>query len=89
MTDQSAGQVDTCRPRIGAIDPLGLWKAEKPGACHGVMVSLQEEAVKCLTWAIRIRIRIDLSVHDVYRGLVVKDKCGSQVDRGPLYFSLK
>ena len=37
-TDQSASQVDTCRPRIGAIDPLGFWETEKPGACHGVVL---------------------------------------------------
>ena len=36
-TDQSASQVDTCCPRIGAIDPLGLWETEKPGARHGVV----------------------------------------------------
>lgn len=29
-TDQSTGQVDTCRPRVGAVDPLGHWETEKP-----------------------------------------------------------
>lgn len=38
-TDQSAGQVDTCSPRVGAVDPLGLWEAEKPGACHDVVLT--------------------------------------------------
>ena len=37
-TDQSASQVDTCRPRIGAVDPLGFWKAKKPGTGHGVVL---------------------------------------------------
>ena len=37
-TDQSAGQVDTCRPRVGAVDPLGLWESKKPGACHSVVL---------------------------------------------------
>ena len=38
MTDQSAGQVDTCHPCVGAVDPLGLWEAEKSGASHGVVL---------------------------------------------------
>ena len=37
-TDQGAGQVDTCRSRIGAVDPFGLWEAEKSGTCHGVVL---------------------------------------------------
>lgn len=37
-TDQCASQIDTCRPRVWAVDPLGLREAEKPGACHGVDV---------------------------------------------------
>ena len=37
-TDQSAGQVDTCRPCVRAVDPLGFWKAEESGTCHGVVL---------------------------------------------------
>ena len=37
-TDQCASQIDTCRPRVGAVDPLGLREAEKPGACHRLIV---------------------------------------------------
>ena len=36
-TDQSTGQVDTCRSCVGAVDPLRLWEAEKSGTCHGVV----------------------------------------------------
>ena len=51
-TDQSASQVDTRRPGIGAIDPLGLWETEKAGVGHGAVLD-KVKWCEYLTWGDR------------------------------------